>query len=143
MTVTLQKSQAAATTLYGTNVVGVTNVNGTVYSVTASQLYSVSGATATSKGNLPGGISANAVDAGYYVSAPGAPLPTPYIDTNAGVYYYTTAIQSNLAASNPISMLQSAAFLPGGNIALFYQNQTGFGGRTSTAAPTHPECGSI
>jgi len=131
VTVTLQPSSVKATSLFGTNVPGVVNVSGTIYAVTSTQLYSVSGAIASAVGSpLPGGVSANSVGAGYYPGPPtgGPAVAIPYINTNAGIYYYTSSIQSDLAASNPIPMLESAAFSSGPDVALFYENQTGFGG---------------
>ena len=123
VTVTLQKSPVAATGLFGTDVMGVTQA-GTVYAVTPTKLYNVPGIT--SAGTLPGGVTANGLDAGY---AGASPAPAPFIDTNAGVYYYSSGIQSDLAASNPISVLQSTAFTySGSKIAVFYQNEGGFGG---------------
>lgn len=132
-TVTLQKSPASpVANLFGTDVIGVTNA-GSVYAVTASQLYGVSGSSASPVASLAG-LTVNGLDAGLRYTG-GAPASTPFVSTETGIYYYNGGLQAEIANSKPISILQAAGFAYGtSNVALFYQNAAGFGGVSITGS---------
>ncbi len=142
VSVTLQPSPITPTSIFGTNAPGVVNVGGTIYSATGGQLYTVSGTTASAISGVtaPAGVHTNSLSWGWANGPTGGVVQSVFINTTQGIYYYngSPSALSDLAASNPISILLSAAFEDStSNLqpVILEANSAGFGGIYVSSTP--------